>query len=231
MNWMSIVGLCLIVIGTVFSFFGTYFSDKASQNELTSKIQEKNQVIDNINESNTKLIDQNSTLLSSNDKVSNTNQNLITQNKDMLDKISRYQSDIEERNREIERLKKDVSNVKEYSFYATFDLYGLPIKSGFGIKFSSDLSDRMSKIFTEIGGKIYVRNDKALLPEIEEVIRRHPNFPFGYWAKVDLLRQLGDSHWRESAIKAISILEITTSITGHHSAHDEALAVLRQWLK
>lgn len=80
MNWMSILGLCLIVLGTVFSFFGTYYSDKQSQNELTGKIQEKNNTIDEINSNNIKLIDQNTTLLNSNGEVSTTNKNLITQN-------------------------------------------------------------------------------------------------------------------------------------------------------
>ena len=49
MNWMSILGLCLIVLGTIFSFFGTYSSDKQSQQQLTSKIQQKDETIDSIN--------------------------------------------------------------------------------------------------------------------------------------------------------------------------------------
>ncbi len=227
---MSILGLSLIVLGTVFSFFGTYFSDKKSQSELTTKIQEKNNTIDNINENNTKLITQNSTLLKSTDDVSNTNKDLIGQNKDMLDKISKYQSDIEARDKQIEQLKNDISNVKEYSYYATLDIYGRNMKPGYGIKFSSDLSDRMSKILIENEGKVFVKNDNSVIKEIDDVIKLYPNFPFGYWTKFNYLKTTGNPTWKEYAEKAAHIFEITTSIKGHDLSHDEALKVLREAL-
>jgi hypothetical protein len=224
---MSILGLCLIVLGTVFSFFGTYYSDKQGQEELTNKIQEKNQVIDNINLSNAKLIDQNSTLLNSNEDVSKSNQNLIGQNKDMLEKVGRYQADIEERNKTIELLQKEISNVKEYSNYAKMDIYGRDMIPGYGMKVSSDLIDRMTKILVEQNGSIYVKNDKRLLPEIDNVIRLYPNFPFGHWARFNLLKMLGDNRWKDSAKRAIDIFEITTTIEGHNRVHDNALKVLK----
>lgn len=224
---MSILGLCLIVLGTVFSFFGTYYSDKQGQEELTNKIQEKNQVIDNINLSNAKLIDQNSTLLKSNEDVSKSNQNLIGQNKDMLEKVGRYQADLEERNKTIELLQEEIRNVKVYSNYAKMDVYGRDMIPGYGMKVSSDLIDRMTKILVEQNGSIYVKNDKTLLPEIDNVIRLYPNFPFGHWARYNLLKTLGDNRWKESATKAIDIFEITTTIEGHNRAHDNALKVLK----
>lgn len=104
MNWMSVFGLCLITIGTIFSFFGTYRSDKESQRELTGKIQEKNVVIENINSNNIKLISQNSTLLLSNSDMTNTSKELLVQNKDMLFKIENYQKTIEEKNEKIKEL-------------------------------------------------------------------------------------------------------------------------------
>ena len=113
MNWMSIIGLCLIVLGTVFSFFGTFSSNKKSQDDLTSKIQEKNIIIDEIRQSNIKLIDQNSSLLNSNNKVSTTNMDLIDHSNEMLNKISIYQQDLEERNIKIQELEKEILTVKK----------------------------------------------------------------------------------------------------------------------
>lgn len=65
MHWMSIVGLLLILIGTALSFFGTYFNDTKSREELTQRIEEKNQTIEEIKYSNIKLIDQNESLVNS----------------------------------------------------------------------------------------------------------------------------------------------------------------------
>ena len=227
MNWIFILGICLIVLGTVFSFFGTYSSNKQSQQELTGKMQEKNQTIDSINSSNIKLIDQNTSLLSSNAAVFEANKNLRSQNNDMVGKIQEYQQDIEERNKRIKSLEHQIDNVKEYGYDATLDIYGRNFIPGTENKFSSDLSNRMEKILTVVNGKTFVKNDNAALPQIDAVIEKYPNFPFGYWAKYNLLKTKGDSNWKKFAKKAADIFEITTSIKGHNSMHDEALKVVK----
>ena len=193
MNWMSILGLCLIVLGTVFSFFGTFFSDKKGQQELTTKIQEKNQTIDEINSSNIKLV-----------------------------------AAIEERNKRIQILEDGINNIKEYSYYATLDIYGRNMNVGNGLSLKSDLSNRMEKVVTVVNEKIFVKNDKANLVIIDEVIEKYPNFPFGYFAKYNILKAFNDSEWRTYAKKAVAIFEITTTIKGHHETHDEALGFLRR---
>lgn len=105
---MSILGICLIVVGTIFSFIGTYKSDKDSQDLLTSKIQEKNQTIDNINSNNIKLIGQNTALLNSSNDAANSNRELFSQNKDMLLRIGNYQKDIESKEKKIKELEESV---------------------------------------------------------------------------------------------------------------------------
>jgi hypothetical protein len=85
----------------------------------------------------------------------------------------------------------------------------------------------MEKILTEVNGKTFVKNGNTVLPEINAVIEKYPNFPFSYWAKYNLLKTNGDSHWKEFAKKAANIFEITTSIKGHNSMHDEALKVVK----
>ena len=224
---MFILGLCLIVLGTVFTFFGTYYGDKHGQQELAIKIQEKNETIDSINSNNIKLINQNTFLLNSNADVSEANKNLLSQKNDMLGKIQKYQQDIDERNKRIESLENQVHVIKAYGYYATLDVHGRNFIPGNGIEFSSDLSNRMEKILTEVNGKTFVKNGNSVLPEIDVVIEKYPNFPFGYWAKYNLLKTKGDRNWREFAKKAANIFEITTSINGHNSMHDEALKAVK----
>lgn len=113
MNWMSIVGLICILIGTAFSFFGTMKSTEQSKKELTTTINEKNDKIDTINQNNTVLIDQNTILLESNNDITITNKDLLSQNKEMLDKITVYQTDIEKKNIRINELEKGI-NKKYY---------------------------------------------------------------------------------------------------------------------
>jgi len=231
MNWMSIIGLCLIVLGTVFSFFGTFSSNKKSQDDLTSKIQEKNIIIDEIRQSNIKLIDQNSSLLNSNNKVSTTNMDLIDHSNEMLNKISIYQQDLEERNIKIQELEKEILNVKKYSYYADYNIYGTNIMMGLGLSFSSDLSNRMKELLFEKDGKTYVKNLIENLPLIDEVIEKYPYFPFGYFTKFDFLKAHGNPEWKKYAQKAVEIFEVTTTIPGHNESHDEALRLLKHVLK
>ncbi|GAP70556.1 hypothetical protein BA6E_124371 [Bacteroidales bacterium 6E] len=228
MNWISILGLCLITLGTIFSFFGTYLSDKKSQKELTDQIREKDYIIDEINANNIKLIDQNSSLLTSNEKVSGTNENLISQNSQMLERISKYQADIEERNLKIIELEREMANFREYSYYADYNIYGTNINAGEGIKLTSDLYGRMSKILVEKDGQVFVKSSKEIIPQIDEVIKRYPNFPFGYFAKFDILKVHNDPEWKVYAAKAIKIFEVTTTISGHDASHDQALSILRK---
>ena len=150
---MSILGLCLITIGTILSFFGSNFSDEKGQKNLTSKIQEKNETIEEIKGTNNQLLSQNSSLIKSSEATSKTNKNLIqqntsliksntlisennenlaSQNTEMLSKISNYQKDLEDRNKIIRQLEKDISNIKEYSSYAKMDLYGLEMSAEIG---------------------------------------------------------------------------------------------------
>jgi hypothetical protein len=253
MNWMSILGLCLIVLGTVFSFFGTYSSDKEGQAELTNKIQEKNQVIDQINLNNIKLVEQNTSLIQSNTEVSHNNKDLLNQNKsliesnvsvsnnnkellnqnaEMLKRVAKYQNEIEDRNRKIEILEKQIQDVKNFYSYADLDITGRNIQGTPNqIIITSGISILMDKILVKTNDIYNLKNDIVTLTIINEVIAKYPNFPFGYWARAIYLRDRGDKTWKLSAEQAIKILEITTTVTGHHGNHDQALAQLKEILE
>ena len=110
---MSILGLALITLGGIFSFFGTQLSDKKGQEELTNKIQEKNNKIENINDKNTKLIEQNSDLITTTNEVSKSNKALISQSNDLLSKIENYQLEVDKKNKLIKELEEKVNKVSK----------------------------------------------------------------------------------------------------------------------
>ena len=157
MNWMSIIGLCLLIAGTVFTYLGSVASD-----------------------------------------------------------------------RNINSLQNEVRNVKDYSYYATLDVFGRPFTAGNGITFNSLLSTKMENLLVMKEGKIYPRTDPGLIPSIDSVIAEYPYFPFGYWVKYNYLKSHGDLGWREFANKAVEIFENTTSIKEHNPSHDEALKMTKQ---
>lgn len=49
MNWMSVLGLVLLVLGSVLSFLGGQQSDKKGQEDLTKEIRKKDETIDTLN--------------------------------------------------------------------------------------------------------------------------------------------------------------------------------------
>jgi hypothetical protein len=157
MNWMSIIGLCLLIAGTVFTYLGSVASD-----------------------------------------------------------------------RNINSLQKEVRNVKDYSYYATLDIYGRQFTANNGLTFSSALSEKMEKLLVVKDGKVFIRVEPGLIPSIDSVINDYPYFPFGYWVKYNYLKDHGDPSWREFAKKTIEIFANTTSIKGHNPSHDEALNMARR---
>jgi hypothetical protein len=232
MHWTSILGLILILLGTAFSFFGNFFDDEKSQKQITKTIKEKNKTIDEIKSSNVKLIEQNGNLVNSTNEVSISNKNLINQNSEMLDKIGNYQETIEKRNRKIEFLQKELSNFKKYNYWATKGLYGLDITAGSNISITNDLSVRMEKILKkEKDGLVNVIINENNMSLIDEVIDKYPDFPFGYFAKYILLKELNNSEWKVYAKKTLKILNITTKIDQHSIVHDRVINIVKTHLK
>jgi len=72
--------------------------------------------------------------------------------------------------------------------------------------------------------------DVETMKKINNMIETVQNFPFSYYAKAGCLQKSGDQDWRSEAKKAIAILEITTTIPGHHSDHDLVLHELNAQL-
>ena len=101
------------------------------------------------------------------------------------------------------------------------------MSAGDGITIKTDLSVRMEKVLIKKGNQAFVKVDKANIPILEEIIKKYPNFPFGYYAMAVLRQSLGYKDWRNFSNKGIEILTITTSISGHAVTHDKVLAYLK----
>lgn len=57
MHWASILGLIFIFLGGLLSLYGSVQSDRESQKELTNKIDERNERIEELSQVNTELTD------------------------------------------------------------------------------------------------------------------------------------------------------------------------------
>ena len=236
---MSIVGLILFLIASVFTFLGSTKSDEETKTHLTQSIKEKNNTIDSIAGENAILIHQNSLLLDNTNKINVTNEKtalsnlqLIEQNKGMIERIGNYQDDIERKNEIIEKLQKEVSNIKEYSTEAMLNMFGerfiltSPLLNGEPmINLSSDLIGLMKQLITR--DKNFTRIKSTASTTIaQKVIDRYPYFPFGYYVMAAILYQKKDPIYKILAQKARDILVITTSIEGHNSDHDDVLKAI-----
>jgi hypothetical protein len=149
----------------------------------------------------------------------------------MLSRIDKYQLTIENKTNKINLLQDEIQNIKDYSFYAKMDMFGLDVIAGANMAIDSPLSIMMKKILTPKDGIAILINDKSALPQLNHVIEKYPKFPFGYYFKSLILKERNNSEWKKYANRAIEIFKITTAIEGHHGDHDEGLKRLRTELK
>lgn len=139
--------------------------------------------------------------------------------------------DIEDRNAVIISLESEVKNIKEYSFYATYNILGSDRIAGGGIEITGDLPDRMKEIINCANRQANVKVDIALLPKINKIIALYPYYPFGYYAKYQLLKNVGNAGWTLPAKELVRILEITTTFKGHDESQDQVLAMTKAELR
>ena len=208
MHWMSILGLILITIGGILSFFGTQFSDKKNQDDLSQKIQEKNTTIDSINSNNVKLIQQNSDLLNSNNDVSNSNKELINQNREMLGKVSQYQIEIEEKNSTIKELEEKASQAERGIESKTqFDGSHRVRQGGMN---SLNSSTEENSLFIKMQNFNNLKNFAELILICDESIKKFPNWYTAYYFKATSLLNIND---KTNKVKALELIDFIAKHT------------------
>lgn len=132
------------------------------------------------------------------------------------------------KDKEIIKLNKEVIGIKGYSNIAKLDIWGLEVHLGYGlIGGETELSILMKKILEQKSNRLGPKLDDSTSILIDKVIEKYPKFPFGYYCKVLFQIQRNKNPWKEFATIAIEILEITTTIEGHKSDHDQVLDQLR----
>lgn len=133
------------------------------------------------------------------------------------------------KDQQILKLSTSVNEMREYSYTALLNMYGLTMDEGSDIVITSPLSILMHNIFVVNGNNIKVNMNDSALDAVNKAIQIAPKFPFTYYAKAIILRSRNDNKWVEAAETTYKILKITTTIDGHHVNHDDFLAALKKY--
>lgn len=133
-------------------------------------------------------------------------------------------------------LERELEGVKRYGSVAKLNGYGLSgrIGPGSGLKETSVISQALEGAYLreEVGGQVRrrARCDDKGIAAFRRAVKINPDFPFSHWALAMCAVGAGGKEWRTHAERAVTILEHTTQIAGHHRDHDEALQALRRLL-
>ena len=138
---------------------------------------------------------------------------------------------LRERTTELEH---DLEARKNYSKVAELDACGILRVEKLGLTRTTAISRIVTSTHTckKVGGEVVVRIncDEQGMAAFQKAAEIEPDFPFSYWAQAVCGEQAGDKEWPTHAEGAVTILEHTTDIPGHHEHHDKALEQLRQLL-
>ena len=133
-------------------------------------------------------------------------------------------------------LERELEGVKRYGSVAKLNGFGLSgkVQADSGLSETSAISRALEKAYIrrEEGGRVTFlpRCDSTGIGAFRKAAEINPDFPFSYWALATCGAETGDEGWRSYAKRAVTILEHTTQIAGHHGHHDGALEQLRKRL-
>ena len=99
------------------------------------------------------------------------------------------------------------------------------------IQFADYFALKVRLLFELKSGAYYVITKLSNIPIAEEVIRDNTEFPFSYYALAIIYLENNDKEkCKYFANKAIEILNVTTTISGHAPDHDSCLQHLSKVL-
>ena len=132
-------------------------------------------------------------------------------------------------------LEHELEGVKRYGSVAKLNATGVSGKAGFGLTEKNSVLPGLESAFDheQRDGRreFSLRCDedaRAILGRAAEV---KPDFPFSYWGLAICAAKAGEEGWQAYAKRAVTILEHTTEIAGHHGNHDVALEQLMALLR
>ena len=130
----------------------------------------------------------------------------------------------------------ELQGLKRYRVVAELNGFGLSgrVGPGSGLSETSAISLALEQAYDrkEDGGQVTFlpRCDSTGRTAFQKAATLNPDFPFAHWALALCAQQHGDPSWRSHAQRAVTILEHTTQIVGHHAHHDQVLEQLMQRL-
>jgi len=143
--------------------------------------------------------------------------------------IRKLQEDLAETGKSAEGSADTVAAMRDYTEVAVLNLIGKPSPDS-DVIYTTGISKALEDSYKIEGTKIEVFRDEASERIYRDVIAKYPRFPFAYHALASVLSAKGDPSWRDYAEQAVSILEKTTKVGGHHPNHDQELAELKKVL-
>jgi hypothetical protein len=148
--------------------------------------------------------------------------------------VTQLQKFNEEKDKKIIKLDADISNLKEYTNIAPLNIWGLTMDPGGTIFETSAISEIMKNVWDfNLQTRTYtLRLTDSSLMFSDIASKQFPNFPFGHYSKatIRLARNGNDPEGMIALLKARQILEITTTIYGHHPSHDQVLSDIKKML-
>ena len=128
-------------------------------------------------------------------------------------------------------LENELKGVKRYGSVAKLNMVGTSGKAGDGIGESNSVLPNLEDAYTyeQRDGETHatMRCDKEGVEIFYRAAEIEPDFPFSHFALAICIAKKGKEGWQGYAAKAMTILEHTTEIAGHHKNHDWALNGLR----
>jgi hypothetical protein len=128
---------------------------------------------------------------------------------------------------EVELQRKTLNVIQRYTQISKLNVIGTTGTVAPPLKEETGVSRMLEGTFTVVNDRASYSCDSNAIAKFQEVIAKVPDFPFSYYAMAFCLRQRGDTSWKDYAMKAVDILENTTTMDGHHPSHDQILRELK----
>jgi len=138
--------------------------------------------------------------------------------------LAKLADDVRAQQKQLEIIR-DYTEVAKLNFAGTSGTAVLPLAE------QTPISRMLDGALTITDGRSQYKCDPASIQQYETVSTQSPRFPFAYYALAFCLSQSGDATWKQYAVRAIEILNRTTTIDGHHPDHDQALHELEEALR
>jgi cell division protein FtsL len=137
----------------------------------------------------------------------------------LIEKDRNLHQQLEEAENSAKAAKKQINDLSDYGEVATYTFDGYQ-QSGLFLSPFTPVSKWAYGYLTVSNNNYLFNCNPDAMKHYKEIINKYPKFPFPYLALSGCLLKNQDPSWKKYAMKAKSILEITTIIPLHCEAHD-----------